>query len=82
MFVNESAMTLPSSVSIKFSCLNIQVVLDSETVKLSGLPRVDSGGQQPQVFEVCACASGKLYLSPAAATGLSCSTNNDPICTS
>ena len=58
---------------------SIQVVLDSGTVRLSGLPVASSeGGQQlEQVYEVCSCASGKLYLSPASASGPACTVNSD-----
>ena len=60
----------------------MQVVLDSERVSLSGIPVAagsDSGGQL-QVYEVCACASGKLFLVPATADGPTCSSQAGSVC--
>ena len=54
-------------------------MLDSETVRVSGLPvaTATDGEQAVRVYEVCACASGKLFLSPAAASGPACAASND-----
>jgi hypothetical protein len=65
----------------KFNSSIVQVVLDSETVRLRGIPRAAApDGEQQQVYEVCACASGELYLAPASANGAACSTYSSSAC--
>lgn len=69
-------------VNFRYASTIIQVVLDSERVRLRGIPRAaaapDDGEQQ--VYEVCACVSGELYLAPASASGAACSTHSSSAC--
>ncbi|XP_029026884.1 gamma-sarcoglycan [Betta splendens] len=54
------------------------LVLDAETVRMPRLPLSRDGvpGSEPDVFEVCVCPSGKLFLSKAAVSS-TCSENQD-----
>ncbi|KAJ8400344.1 hypothetical protein AAFF_G00397270 [Aldrovandia affinis] len=41
------------------------LLLNSESVRLSKLPEGQMGGGTQELYEVCACPSGKLYISRA-----------------
>uniref|UniRef100_A0A087YEU4 Gamma-sarcoglycan n=1 Tax=Poecilia formosa TaxID=48698 RepID=A0A087YEU4_POEFO len=55
-----------------------QLVLDAETVRMPSLPLSKGGvsGNTQDLFEVCVCHSGKLFLSKAGRTS-TCSENQD-----
>lgn len=62
----------------KLVLLTMQLVLDAETVRMPSLPLSKGGvsGSTQDLFEVCVCHSGKLFLSKAARTS-TCSENQD-----
>ncbi|XP_063285841.1 gamma-sarcoglycan isoform X2 [Pelobates fuscus] len=56
-----------SQKDIKFHSSDGQLVLDAETVRLPSLPRGSKGTRDSsqELYEICVCPDGKLYLSVA-----------------
>uniref|UniRef100_A0A8C5M0J6 Gamma-sarcoglycan n=1 Tax=Leptobrachium leishanense TaxID=445787 RepID=A0A8C5M0J6_9ANUR len=56
-----------SQKDIKFHSSDGMIVLDAETVRLPNLPRGSKGSSasSQEIYEICVCPDGKLYLSAA-----------------
>lgn len=67
LFVDSTQLSGLSSLSAPAA---VQLVLDAETVRMPSLPQSGEGvsGNAQGLYEVCACPSGKLFLSKAGVT--------------